>query len=269
MTSPFVDVQVSPSYGKNTCVVNWMLLPQYLDGMVFVFRSTDGVRFDLLNEQPLIRAAYYIDETMPADNRIDMIYYRLLLVHTTGEYDSPIIGFFDKINRYEYGLVHSIIQKEFLKMRSGQGLEILYYCPLTAGTPCEFVDIESQQVTGAECEDGSGDPTQDCYGQKFKGGFAAPVKTWMKIQESGPIVIIDSEVGLGQVDEYTAQARMLAFPRPKRDDLIIHVPTDNRYAIGEVVKPYMFKGIVPVAYEVKLHLLRRDDPRYRVPVPNK
>jgi hypothetical protein len=236
--------------------------------LIFVFRSVDGVKFELLNDQPVVLTPYYIDSTLPADNRIDNVYYRLLLIHEGQEYDSNIIGFFDKLTRYEYGMVHAMIQRKFLHMRTGNGLEVLFYVPLTTGTPCDYYDPETQQVTGVDCPDKyAGNPEMDCFGQKFRGGYTKPVNTWMKVLDSGPIMIIDSEAGLGQVDEYTVQAHMLAFPRPKKDDLIIHPPTDNRYAVGEVVKPYMFKGIVPIAYDVKLHLLRRDDPRYRVPIP--
>ena len=53
----------------------------------------------------------------------------------------------------------------------------------------------------------------------------------------------------------------------RRDDLLVHPETDNRYAVGDAVQDYYFAGRVPIAYEVQLDLLNRRDPRYRLPVP--
>ena len=111
------------------------------------------------------------------------------------------------------------------------------------------------------------DPGKDSYGQRFIGGYNPPTETWLSISSAQPTSFSERPDGMSNEDTSISMARMLVFPLPKAGDLIIHPPTDNRYGIGDQIKVFRFKGIIPVACEVQLQLLSRNDPRYRVPVP--
>ena len=82
----------------------------------------------------------------------------------------------------------------------------------------------------------------------------------------GPILITDYKEGTGSVDDRQVKARVLAFPLLKREDLIVHPATDNRYGVNDL-EVFYFKGLVPIAINVNMELLSRDDARYRLPVP--
>ena len=146
-------------------------------------------------------------------------------------------------------------------MKSRNGLQILHYLPLLEGEKNPAYDDLTGQQLIADC------PEDDSYGLPYKGGYGPPVRTWLELYQIGPEKYSDKTDGKGADTTYDVRARMLAFPKPMTNHLVIHPPTDNRYVVGEIVQPYLFKGLFPVAYDVTLKLLRRNDPRYRVVVP--
>jgi hypothetical protein len=60
---------------------------------------------------------------------------------------------------------------------------------------------------------------------------------------------------------------MLAFPRPSRGHMIVDPSNDRRYLVGDEIKPFLLRGVMPIAYEASMEFLAQADPRYRFPVP--
>ncbi len=202
------------------------------------------------------------DDAFIVDNRMQVTHYRLVGVDADNKrYDSPIVGMFDKLTRAEYGGVHKIIKMEYTRMRAGNGLQAFHYLPLVEGEENPNYDTETGQQLIATC------PDDGSYGLPYLGGYGPPVQTWIELMQIGPEINVDKQDGKGADSTYNVRARMLAFPKPMINHLIVHPTTDNRYAVGERVQPYLFKGLIPISYDVELRLLNRNDQRYKVPVP--
>jgi len=245
--------------------VSWTLDPSYT-GSMHVFRSPDGAGdWSLMNEVPITADDFYVDYKFTITNRHMVPHYRLLLIDSEGvEHDSPIRGILDELSRSEYGVLSKIMKMEYLRMGRGNGIQVLHYKVKTRGALSGLYDPETgAQIGDTSCE------SEPSFGQKFEGGYRRPYLTWCEFKDVGPTLVLDKEKGLGAVDQHHVTARFMAFPRLAPGDLIVHPPTDNRYAVGVEVKPYMFKGLMPVAWDAKIQLLQRNDPRYRVPLPDR
>lgn len=261
----FTQMMVQPSYGRHRCLVRWKIRPGLEKADFFVYKSKDGTpgSWELLNEAPVRGAMSYEDDLMIAGQKLVSFYYRVLAEFDGKEYDSPIVGTFEKLPVDEYKGAHRLIQLEYMRMSTGRnGVQVLHYKPKTLGTPCPSMDPDTKQLF--ENNDPNQDPALDCYGQRFIGGYNPPVQTWMEFQNVGPMTASDSDNLPAEARD--VKVRMLAFPEPGPEDLIIHPATDNRYLVDNITQGFYFRGLTAIAYETSLKLLHRKDPRYRVPV---
>lgn len=258
---PFVDLVVHPAYGEHLAVVSWKVQDQFLDGDFYVWKSPDGNRnWALLNSTPLQTTAF------SDPHMTDTAFYRVLLEHRGESFDSPIVGIYDKLTVAEYRACRLMMNVEFNNMTKGrQGLRMLLYSPLKSGVLAPDIDAQTGQRFGAGLPSS---PESDSYGERFVGGYSAPVITWVKLSVMAQMTVSDSQDKTATTIERDFQARILAFPIPNRGCLLVHPPTDNRYAIGETTSGYFFRGIIPTAFDIKMDSLYRTDPRYRVPVPH-
>lgn len=262
MSNPFININVQPAYRNNTAVVSWTVASRLRDADFYIYKSFNKgtAPWVLLNDLP-VKGTYFEDSQL----NVNVPYYRILLKKGSLEYDSPVIGAFDKLSRAQYGGVHKMMSLEFKRMSSGNGLQVLHYSPLINGEYAEDTDPLTEQQYGVHCK--AGESTDSDYGQLFKGGFASPIYTWMEILEYGPQKNAEDSSKLAMVSEITHTGRMLAYPMPSPGDLVIHPPTDNRYAVISPVKGDYFRGIIPISFNVGLQLLSHADSRYGVPVP--
>lgn len=264
---PFVDVMIQPSYGQHKVILTWKVNPGYERGNFYIFRSVDGAPpWTILNpDTPVSDRLFFEDRKFIVENVLQLTHYRILLEKDGKRFHSPIVGLFDRsLNREEFGLAHRAMVAEYINLRAGKGLRVLLYTPLLTGTPAPGYMADSGQVINSSAPE---DPSLDSYGQRYVGGFNPPTDTWLKINSSLATSFVERPDTMSNEDTYQVTARMQAFPLPRAGDLVVHPQTDNRYGIGDDMKVFRFKGIVPVACEVKLQLLSRQDPRYRVPVP--
>jgi len=150
--SAFIDITIFPAYGKQEAVIRWKVQEQYEDGVFFIYRSNTGVApWVLLNPEGTV-GDEYIDTTLKPDNRTDITHYRILLEHTDGEFDSPVVGIYDKLTRREYAGARRIQTLEFKRMQVSDGLPMFLYKPLRRGTPCPHADAETGQLTAEDCK---------------------------------------------------------------------------------------------------------------------
>lgn len=260
-TSPFIDVTVQPSYGHHKVIVQWVVATGYKDAKFYVFRSFNngGGGWKAVSTAAIAGASFEDDEFYP-DNRLMKTFYKVILVKGNDKFESPIVSAFDRMTRAEYGAARQIINYEYLRMSRGNGVRVFHYLPLVEGDINPDYDAETGQKLMATC------PDDDSYGLKYKGGYGPPLQTWVEFyQIAESLSIMPGDLGMD--DSVEVKARMMAFPKPLRNHLIVHPTTDNRYVVGDELAGAYFKGFVAVSYDVKLTLLTRDDPRYRVPVP--
>ncbi len=259
------DLQLQPAYGQAQTLVRWTVdreleLAEPVE--YHVFRSPDGAGdWARANTDP-ITDREYLDTGFTFNTRTRIPHYRVLALvgHDRQQVHSPVRGLFESLTRREYGAVRAMIGREFRQIRA-DGWRVLHYIPLTRGTVQPGWDPQTDQETNP-CPG-----PDDGYGQKYVGGYREPFRSWLHPNDVGPLVKQLRDDGLGMFDDNKVVTRMLAFPRPERGHLIVRPETDDRWAVTEIVKPYAFKGIYPIAYMAQLELLRREDPAYRLPLP--
>lgn len=260
--TPFLDIMVVPSYGRDACLVRWTLASGFEGARIYVYRSEDGqTGWTLLNpDTPITDRAYFEDTTFVVRDLLTTTHYRLLLEHQGREFDSPIVGAFDKLTRKEFGIVRRIMQLELKSLREGrQGIEVMVFSPKTRGPACRCVDPVTKQSSQASL-------CPYCYGTRIDGGFHPPVKTWIKAMQWNPNSKDDEPSGRARVDRNAVVTRALAIPALNTDDIIVHPVTDNRLSVVATKVEY-FRGTVPVVCAPSLVLLPRQDIRYKLPLP--
>jgi hypothetical protein len=263
--SPVTTLSVSPGYGPGIAVVEWKVDPALPPGpAVHVYRSDDnGFTWTRLTQDgPVTDRDFYIDTALPKQPGDVTHLYRLVLMWTAPgpDYrDTEPVSSYGRLRRHEYGVVRGMIRREFIRMRRN-GVPAWHTTPLQSGEPCGGYDEETRQFTEPPCED------DDCYGQPYKGGFASPMLTWVEFKRT-PVIHQTEYTETGRMDARSGNARMFAWPRPRTGDLVVVAATDERYAVGPRVQGFLFKALVPVAWDVDLVLLDRKDPRQRFKVP--
>lgn len=267
--NPFNNIRIFPQHGATTARITWEVAPGFTAGEVYAAFSFTGVKGSWIpvNSAPIPSSLGQIDDyELRLDGGHHIGYYRLLLRNVDGDFRSDATAILGDLTSKEYGIARSIIRREFLEMRATNGYPVWYCIPRDFGTPASNIDPDTHSAHGSECGDLS--PEEASYGLPFKGGFFPPILTWMRpmVIDRGTIKDGDDETSPKAKDETTA--RLLAFPRPQRQHMIVDPATDRRYVVMDEVKPFMLRGIIPIAYEVTLDFILQNDPRYKFPVPD-
>jgi hypothetical protein len=264
----FTNVRIYPNHGGRAATVTWELSAGVEEGLVYVAFSYEGVKGSWVPRNPNTPVASSIG--MYADPDLVMNagtldgFYRLMLITNSGtEYLSEPIQILGDLTPAEYGQVRAMIHQEYTQMRVTNGWPIWHCIPRTHGEPAASADPDTGETPGIECE---ADPSEMGFGLPFKGGYYPPVLTWMRVlkHEEG-LQDDDEEFSPSEIDK--TAVRMMAFPRPRRNHLIVDPTTDRRYLVTDEVKPYRHRGVISIAYECTLEFLQQHDPRYKFPVP--
>jgi len=262
---PFFNIDVSPTHGSRACRLSWDIDPAYVTADIYVYFSTTGVTgsWDLRTNAPLTNVQSFVDDKFVMTNKIDVGYYRLLAVLGQDKKPSAAIPIFGAITPKEYGIVNRIMQYEWRESRTSNGIPMYHCVPKDHGDPAANVDSMTGQYVGVNC-----DADHPSYGMPYAGGYWNPFLTWVRLRTINLSNIKDNPAGLGKEDDHVVQARLLAFPRPVRGHMFVNAVTDERYVVSEApIKPYMLRGTTPIAYEVTMEQLARNDPRYKLPMP--
>lgn len=258
---PFVSVLVQPSYGAAQAVVSWSLSAAFKDAGVLIYRSLDGLEpYTLLNpdDQPLQGVTTFLD-TIPVDTVMANILYRLDVEMPDGTIlDGEVVGFFEAISERDHRTARAQMCAELKRLSVRRaGVPAFTFNPRIEGAVNQGYD----GVTGT---------LMDLCAFDAQGGaplnFSVPFQTWVQILTTSR-ARTDKADGGGITELVTSPARLPGFPQPVTGALIVLPYTDNRYVVGDTVQAFLFRGLVPIAYQVQLTLLPRTDARYKVPVP--
>ena len=264
----FLSVSLQPGYGTRTCAITWNVPAELQRGTVFIYRSMTGLGpWTIVNDKKHGTPAsvgYFVDRVDAfIESTLMTMHYRLLLEVEKEKFDSPIVNLRTHLTPREYGIVKDIMFLELKNMRSGNGVPAFIFAPLRRGIPAPGFDFETNQMQGT----GMTVPGQESYGEAFVGGYGPPAITWVMKMGAMTTAFTKSPDGNGSQESTEVSARLLAFPRPVSNYMIVLPLMDERYAVGEIIKPFMFKGMLPIGYEVRLNPIPRTDARYKVPVP--
>lgn len=266
--SPFRNIRIFPQHGEAKARITWELNIGFAAGDVYAAFSLTGVKgsWTPVNEAPVASAVGQLDDqSLRIDGGHHTGYYRLLLRNNAGDFKSEAIGILGDITAREYGMARAIMRREFMEMRATNGYPVWHCIPRDFGSPANNYDPDIHVATGLDCDSTSANAS---YGMPFQGGFFDPILTWMRpmMIDRGTIKDAADETS-PEVTDVTA-ARLLAFPRPQRNHMIVDPTTDRRYVVGDQIKPFILRGVVPVAYEVTLEFIKQSDVRYKFPIPN-
>lgn len=258
----FTSVNVQPAYGRDTVFITWTVANNYADGDFYVYRSATGVDksddWEILNEDtPVQNASFYTDTTFYDKHDFRKWYYRILCVKGANEYDSPIIGmYFEALNKTEYGLLYTMRRREYLRMRQGNGVRVFHCIPTTYGDKAPAYDpVTEKNMAACSINSKYEDPFKTCF------------QTWSEVANAGPQVLDQLPDGGGFNESQKFSLRLLAFPEPEVGHIIVFPDSDRRFILDGNIQPYLFKGFLPVAYDVEASFLSKSDPRYAFEMP--
>lgn len=241
-------------------------MPGYEDSEFYIYRSPTGIAttsdWTLLNEEPVVGVNFWTDTTFYDKHDFRKWYYRMLCVRGAEEHDSPIIGmYFEALNKTEYGLLYTIRRREYLRMRQGNGVRVFHCIPTTTGARATSYDLALGKNTD-QCGNAP------ALGSNFDQAFRTCFQTWAEIQSVGPQQLDQLGDGGGFNEVQKFELRLLAFPQPEAGHIIVLPDSDQRFIIDGNIQPYLFKGFMPVAYDVQCALLSKSDIRHKLDMPS-
>lgn len=256
-----VTVQASPEHGVYD--VSWTLNDtRLLAGEAYVYRSLDSANWgDPVNlKQPVRGTSWYRDSGIRTTFNDDSLFYRIVIFFDGKYYESPIGGLYRTLTARQQGILRKILNLELKDMRNAEnGYEAWLFKPLLHGTPCpdctDSVGVAQQCVL---C------PT--CYGMRIVGGFADPVRVWVRREKGKVSDQRDMPGGAGSDDQDDVPFRALAFPLFRQNDMMVIPADDSRWVIGPV-NFTLFRGIVPMVSDFTATNLAQGDVRLTIPLP--
>lgn len=267
-SSPFINICVQPSYGRNRAIIQWVVQRKFTDGDFYIYRSQNGLEPWLCinptadDGSPLpVHGTSFEDTNLLPYNLTQDPHYRICLEHELGEFDSPVVATYERLTRSQYATVYKILKRELMRMRH-TGVKVWHFRPLMEGTPNPNRDPLSNQVMTTNC-----DPNAvDSYGLPFLGGFGEPVLTYI---EKGQETYAKRTNGDLAMEEFSLmEAQFLAYPAPVQNSVIVQPESDTRWVVlGETIKPKSFRGIAIVGYTATIRQLSHTDERFRLQVP--
>lgn len=264
MPDLFQHVTIQPAYGMDQCVVRWTLNADYTGHGVLLYRSLDGLTdWSLVNPQdePLF-GVEFLDGDIGPFSMLDNLHYRLDAEdpETHEILEGPTVAAAPLLFGQDGRTAAQMINQELVRLRKGAGVPAYLIAPLRSGAPAGNTSL-SGVTTVVPC------PAADtAYGSLFAGGFERPYQTWVQLittQQKQQ----DRPDGTGTVESVVVQARLPAFPSPRRGYLVVLPSLDQRYVVDGDIQPFLYRSLIPIAYQVTLKRLRPDDARYRLPVP--
>lgn len=267
--SVFTNIRVVPTHGFRAATISWELPDSEADGLVYVAFSLTGAAesWTVRNPNTPVPAAtgFFVDTDLVINSGSDVGYYQLLLTRGLVDQFSEPIGIFHDFDRREYGIMHRIVQRDFLEMRAASGFPVYHCIPRDIGEISPRVDPDTGQQLGIECP--NVDPDEASFGLPFQGGFYPPVITWMRTISIRKDTFSDNPNNTSSTEVDITKVRLLPWPKPRRNHMFVDPATDRRWLVGDEILPLMYRGIYPIGFEADLAFLPQSDPRYRFAVP--
>jgi hypothetical protein len=265
--SVFRNIRIYPNHGTRSAVITWDLAAGTEAGEIYVAFSESGTKgsWNPINFAIPVpsETGMYQDEALILNAGTSDGFYRLMLTNSSGDFFSEPIQILGDLTPAEYGQVRAMIHQEYTQMRVTNGWPVWHCIPRAHGEPASNVDPDTGKTEGIECDL---PPEERGYGLPFKGGSYPPVHTGMRVLKHAEGLQDDpEEFSPSEVDK--TSVRLMAFPRPRRNHLIVDPATDRRYLVSDEIKPYRHRGVIAIAYECTLEFLQQSDPRYQFPVP--
>jgi hypothetical protein len=262
-----------PRYAHNDVTVLWsIVLPDYASAAkVHILRSVTSGNTPwtpVTSGNGLQASVESIQDTLP-DNAFELtpaeLYYKIVVTYTdtadgvSKRFIGPQVGVYGILSPREMKITRSLLLAELRGMYSnrrgamaGHGRLVVMFAPSIDGPASSKFDQGASQMHG-DSEFG------------MPNGFIGGWSTWLRMTKNTRGFQDLAETG-SEIQNNTLTARMLAFPQPKPDYVVVDPHTDERWVVNETESYYGPRGIVPVATDLQLTKLLTSDLRYKIPV---
>jgi len=252
--NPFIEVFVQPSYGLGKCWIVSKIQAGFETAKIYAARSptgTPGSWVDV-NTEPFLAGAIIEDDFGTTNHDMTPMHYRLVAVMEDGNYVSPVAATYGRLSEKEFVQLRFLLRSDFRRMRLEGGVEMLHLVPRRSGpvTSANF-DPDTLQLVNSKMEGANG---ISLNGNVAPYGYYPPIKTWVQKMSAGSRI--------EGVEKW--KLRMLPFPQPMADDVLVHPATDQRFVVTSPVSAFLYKGFAPLAFETEATLLPRADDRYKL-----
>jgi len=265
--NPFSLFKVYPDWGSGQARIVWETSAAAVGEDIYLYRSAQGLpdTWTRITPTPRARNGSFVDTTVPRDDLHSFYYYRGLIADSADEttwLKGESISALSSLTRREYGIIKTILRREWRDMVRGNGVEALHCVLKKGGELAAGVD----PVTGIPATNACPGTPGYGYGQTYAGGFHPPVKTRVRFLKIGVKKDADTPDATGQRQDKEVGLRLMAFPRPRNGHLIILPDSDRRYVLTDSIQPFWFKAEHPVAWECQAMLIDHRDARHQLPI---
>jgi hypothetical protein len=257
-----------PAQTPRALLIDWELRPGYETGEVYVMRSPNGMpgTWTALNELPLPYNGVLID-TPPQDAGFADFHYRLVVTHEGRDYACPSFLAYDMLTRQEYADVRRMLSTQLQRWVLREGMRMWHYviAPGHAGVVNTNLDPETFQQAGPAC---AAEAQVTHVSAPF--GYLPPVLTIVKFTAGTSEQDAPDPEGLGRARSKATRLFTTPYPKPGANHVLVHPHSGERWAIGETVKAYRYRGLATLRYEVSAEALLPYDERHKLippPIP--
>lgn len=221
--------------------------------------ADDWIQVAQVTDSNMVEAKDY-DTSRHTWSSSENAYYRVVLSYLGGpEYESHPEPVWGSLQRRDWLLVRNLYRIESLSLRkTGAGTPGYLLRRRDWGELCtKCIDPNTRSIVDPMCS--------TSYGTEFVGGYFPPIEYWVSFAPGQNKRITQSQ--LGTVTDTIKQAKCLAYPVPRSNDIWVSSTNNKRYNIRDVTTQVEQRG-VPVVLAATLSEIPPTDIRYKIEIPS-
>jgi hypothetical protein len=183
--------------------------------------------------------------------------YRVVMDDNGSEYNSMAVGIYGDMTNAERRMAAEIARRKYVQMQKRTGSPGYLLRKKETGTACPCADPDLGTVATGFCS--------VCYGTGFVGGYYDPYPFYVEMLEtSGGTRKEDGQSGVDL--QLVKKGRVVNYPEFLPDDMWVDTSTNERYSIGDVLKPEIWLRRMNIVLQLELKLIPATGPEYSVPI---
>lgn len=263
----FIQASSTYSYGSSTVLLEWTLDVPHEGYAVSIYRSPDGIGdWTLITPEAAgVTGGRFEDKSFRLPDMAQQLTYRLDLepVNSNGDVADVLHSVLATPSEYlslgarDRRTVRGMVMAEITRLKRGAGVPCWLLAPLKNPTTRSVYE----QLTGLRAAVGC--KNDDANLANY---FTHPFQTWVQLKQQVNRMERTQD-GEGIEEEVKLTARLPGYPVPRSYYLLVLPDSDRRFLLDTVQQAFLYRGVVPVCYDVSLIELNRTDPHYRLVMP--
>lgn len=226
MTTPFTDFRIAPGYSRGFRY-SWELSGAFNDPgpwkfVVYKGKSPDGpwlaVSPELVNEF----AWQEPDGELNKVNKANVLYFRVVMKTPDGEYESPVVQPYGRLDRRDFLLAKEIMRQSVLHSKGMAGVQGQVYMLSVFGPKCrKCLDPITGEIRDSHCK--------HCFGTGRDPAYHGPYDMWLDFSEDVNHQTTTDKTGT--VERKSFQVRAIGNLVLKYGDVLVVPGSDKRYYV--------------------------------------